>query len=289
MKRGGPQHPKTLTLAAKLEIERWGAVGIVESLCHFAMQYARRGDIGRHPDAAIAEGIGWRGEPEKLISGLVEAGFLDRCPCHRLRIHDWPHHADQALQKTRDVVTLGFLECYESHPNGYPEDSTGISVYTPVPVPVPVKVPVKGGVGGKTPTVHEALPRFVEVFNRVFSRRVTPTIALDRPFRARLRDGYAVDDLLALPILAEAQGWQDQQQRAHLQVDWLLRDGTGRYTGQDGMTRNTRNWIGDLLSRADETTVKGPLVDLVREFGLQETFKRLQVKRRVEASSAVTA
>lgn len=130
MKRGGPAHPKTLALAAILGIERWGAVGIVESLAHFAMAYSRRGDIGRHRDAAIAEGIGWRGEPARLIEALVESGFLDTCPCHRLRIHDWPHNADQATAKTKEVLTGGFLECYS---NDYPLDIRPLSDRNPLP------------------------------------------------------------------------------------------------------------------------------------------------------------
>lgn len=112
MKRGGPHHPKTLALSAALGVERCHAVGILESLWHFVSQYARRGDIGRHPDTAIAQGIGWAGSPAALTSALVETGWLDRCPCHRLRIHDWPDHADQGVQRTKEVIKGAFIECY---------------------------------------------------------------------------------------------------------------------------------------------------------------------------------
>lgn len=126
MKRGGPSHPKTLGLAKALGGERYAAVGILESLWHFTAQYARRGDIGRYEDSAIAEAIGWTGEPSKLIEALVKRGFLDRCRCHRLRVHDWPDHADQAVEKTKEVVKSGFLECYgdiNSLSEEYPKDS----------------------------------------------------------------------------------------------------------------------------------------------------------------------
>jgi len=112
MKRGTPDHPKAVDLAERLGIERWGAAGILECLWHFAAQYARRGDIGRRSDASIAKSIGWRGEPKVLIEALVAAGWLDRCPCHGLRIHDWPGHADQAVQRSGEVKAEGFLECY---------------------------------------------------------------------------------------------------------------------------------------------------------------------------------
>jgi hypothetical protein len=127
---------------------------------------------------------------------------------------------------------------------------------------------------------HPSLGRFVEIFNRVFDRQVTPTMALDKPFRKRLQEGHQVEDLLALPILADAQGFPEPDVRARLQPDWLLRDGSGHYAGADGMTRNTKNWIGDILSRADTTAVLPNLAELVNEFGLRQRFQELRVKRR---------
>lgn len=114
MKRGTPSHPKTAALAELLGLERWGAVGVLESLWHFAGQYARRGDLGRHKNLAIARGIDWRGDADKLVAALVDAGWVDECPCHRLRIHDWKDHADQAVSRTKDVLGAGFLECYSN-------------------------------------------------------------------------------------------------------------------------------------------------------------------------------
>lgn len=115
MKRGGPSHPKTDELAAILGVERWGAVGILESLFHWASTYARRGDVGRHRDAAIAKGIGWEGDPAALVAALRESGWFDVCCTeHRLRIHDWPEHADQSVHRCREVLTDGFLKCYKA-------------------------------------------------------------------------------------------------------------------------------------------------------------------------------
>jgi hypothetical protein len=114
MKRGGPAHPKTLHLAAILHLTKYEAVGVLECLFHWAGAYARRGDIGKFPDAAIADGIGWKGDPAQLVAALVESRWLTRCDCHRLRIHDWHEHADQAVKKTKDVSSRGFLECYTS-------------------------------------------------------------------------------------------------------------------------------------------------------------------------------
>ena len=57
MKRGTPDHPKTLELADRLGLERWGAVGLLECLWHFAAHYAKRGDVGRFSDEAIARAM----------------------------------------------------------------------------------------------------------------------------------------------------------------------------------------------------------------------------------------
>jgi len=110
VKRGTPQHPKTLALASFLEISRCHAIGVLEGLWHFAAAYARRGDVGRHSDGAIAAGIWWDGDAEQLVHALIAAHWLDECECHRLRVHDWPEHADQAVSRTKDVRSDGWLD-----------------------------------------------------------------------------------------------------------------------------------------------------------------------------------
>ena len=47
MKRNTLAHPKVGKLARALEVERWGAIGILESLWCWAGRYAPRGDVGR--------------------------------------------------------------------------------------------------------------------------------------------------------------------------------------------------------------------------------------------------
>ena len=113
MKRGTPRHPKTLLLAATLGIPRYAAVGLLESLWHFGQSYAQAGDVGRYSDEVIAEAVGWEGDASKLVSGLVKAGWADRCRCHRVRIHDWPAHADQTVERWLKANRKGFIKCYD--------------------------------------------------------------------------------------------------------------------------------------------------------------------------------
>ena len=99
MLRGTPDHPKTLALASFLGVHRLMAVGALETLWQWTARFAPAGDIGRWADAAIASGIHWDGEAAQLIEALVECKFLDRDQQHRLLVHDWPEHADDAVHR----------------------------------------------------------------------------------------------------------------------------------------------------------------------------------------------
>lgn len=99
MKRGTPEHPKVKRLARLLKINRAWAIGLLEALWHWAGRFAPQGDIGRHEDAEIAEGVFWEKNPRVLIEALLTAGWLEVHATHRLIIHDWHDHADDAVRK----------------------------------------------------------------------------------------------------------------------------------------------------------------------------------------------
>jgi hypothetical protein len=106
MKRGGVEHLKTVRLARALGVPHLVAVGLLESLWHFTVKHAIRGDIGRATDEEIEAGVRW---PElsaaipntkPLVPTLIACGFLDLDEQYRLLVHDWPEHADQSVKKT---------------------------------------------------------------------------------------------------------------------------------------------------------------------------------------------
>lgn len=98
MKRGTIEHPKMLELSRLLGVKRYIAVGILESLWHWAAKYTPKGDIGKYSDEAIADGIGWDSDDaQHLIQSFVESRWVDRTDQHRLVVHDWSHHADYTL------------------------------------------------------------------------------------------------------------------------------------------------------------------------------------------------
>ena len=141
MKRGTPNHPKLYELMAHLEIPRYAAVGILESLWHFAQGYAQAGDIGRHTDEAIARAVGWEGNAASLMSALAKAGWVDRCSCHRVRVHDWPQHADQQVKRYVHERT-GFAPCYANTSETLafaelPSPAVAVAVALPKPSPSP--------------------------------------------------------------------------------------------------------------------------------------------------------
>lgn len=98
MKRGTPEHPKTIRLATALSVPVAHAVGLLECLWHWAGKYARRGDIGRWPDESIASGAKWEGEAGRFINAMVSTGWIDRDEGCRLIVHDWCDHADNTVR-----------------------------------------------------------------------------------------------------------------------------------------------------------------------------------------------
>ncbi len=105
MKRGTIEHPKTLMLADALKIRHLEAVGVLESLWHWAAKYAPRGDIGRYSNAMIASGIHWHGNADRLVECLLSSqgdskyGWVEQHPVCRIIIHDWSDHADESVHK----------------------------------------------------------------------------------------------------------------------------------------------------------------------------------------------
>ncbi len=94
--RGTLHHWKTKLLAETLGIDPCYAMGVLEALWHATAELAPAGNIGRLPNLAIASQMGSRVDPDRLIAALVRSGHLDEHPEHRLMVHDWHLHSDDA-------------------------------------------------------------------------------------------------------------------------------------------------------------------------------------------------
>ena len=98
MKRGTPDHPKTLMLADALGIPIYSGVGLLEILWHWTLKYAAAGDIGRWSNAAIARALGWPSDDaDRLVDALVSCGWLDADDKVRLVVHDWADHCENSV------------------------------------------------------------------------------------------------------------------------------------------------------------------------------------------------
>ena len=96
MKKNTPNHPKVRRLGRRVGGQLI-AIGVLEALWHFVAQFAPTGDVGRYQDEDIADGVFWDDDPTTLIDALLDSGWLERNETHRLIVHDWPDHCEDAV------------------------------------------------------------------------------------------------------------------------------------------------------------------------------------------------
>lgn len=101
-------------LATNLKVPLPMAVGILEMLWQFTGDSCPEGDIGSFTDKEIAAKVGWRRSPLLLIEGLCAADsrWLDKDETHRLRVHDWPDHAEYEVCRRLLNSDKDFLPVY---------------------------------------------------------------------------------------------------------------------------------------------------------------------------------
>ncbi len=76
-------------------VDKPEAVGVLHLIWHFTMKFAwRDGDLNRFPAPVVAEAIGWKKDPEMLMRGLQQAGWIDA----DLKVHDWLDYAGKLVR-----------------------------------------------------------------------------------------------------------------------------------------------------------------------------------------------
>lgn len=90
------------------------AVGILEMLWQFTGESCPEGDIGSFTDKEIAEAVGWKKRPAVLIGALCakDSLWLDADETRRLRVHDWPEHAEYEVCRRLLRLKKDFLPVY---------------------------------------------------------------------------------------------------------------------------------------------------------------------------------
>ncbi|MCL6594044.1 MAG: HNH endonuclease, partial [Alicyclobacillus sp.] len=89
------EHPKTRRLARLLGESIPAAIGRLHLLWWWATKYAIDGDLSRYEPEDIADALMWDGDPHKLVSALIQAGFIDE----PMYIHDWDDYAGRLLEQ----------------------------------------------------------------------------------------------------------------------------------------------------------------------------------------------
>jgi hypothetical protein len=230
--RAVDDHPKLARLKCLLKCGRWQAMGCLEAMWHFAGRFTPQGNIGKYSDAEIEAWVEWDGEPGQMVYALRESGWLDESAEHRILVHDWHEHADDATRLALKRKKIGFLTL-KGAIVGTPTDNRPDLVPTAsgLPVPVPEPEPEKLELPLSSPSAPADGPVRPEDFANAWNQRRGQLPKVDkftdgrkRKVIARIRAGLTIDRFIeavencrAKPFLAgdNDRGWVAT-------FDWLV-------------------------------------------------------------------
>jgi len=92
------RHPKMKRFARLLSISWPEAVGYLHYLWWWALDFAQDGDLSQYEAGDIADAVHWKGDSEKFVNALLDAGFLDMSSEGNWEIHDWYDYAGKLLE-----------------------------------------------------------------------------------------------------------------------------------------------------------------------------------------------
>jgi hypothetical protein len=228
--RAVPEHPKFARLKRTLGIPKWGALGVLETLWHFTGKFTPHGNLGKYSDAEIEAWLEWDGESGALISTLVTCGWVDADAEHRLVVHDWHQHADDATKlavkrSNRNFVTAKSRHCGdadegmdakrrlpepesdpEPEPDAEPEPEPNGLALTALELPIPgcfLTIPLNDR--SEFAITEEKVREWEELYAAINVRaeiRAYKGWALNNPMKRKTRRG----------ILASINGWLARKQ-----------------------------------------------------------------------------
>lgn len=91
-------HPKTRKLAHILGISKPAAIGHLQCLWWWTLDYAEDGDLSRFDMIDIALGAEWEGDPDTFFDAMTKAGFIDMTP-DSCEVHDWEDYAGTLIRR----------------------------------------------------------------------------------------------------------------------------------------------------------------------------------------------
>jgi hypothetical protein len=101
------RHPKTKRLARLLSISLPCAVGHLQFLWWWAMDYAQDGHLAKFDAYDIADAAGWEGDAEAFLEALIScgigggAGFVERDEYGAIWLHDWQDYGGKLFAERK--------------------------------------------------------------------------------------------------------------------------------------------------------------------------------------------
>ena len=93
-------HPKLKKLCRVLNISQPAAVGHLQYLWWWAVDYCDNGDLTRFDPLDIAIAAMWEGDPDEFLDALIHCGWVDRA-LDVMFIHDWQEYIGRLLDRRR--------------------------------------------------------------------------------------------------------------------------------------------------------------------------------------------
>jgi hypothetical protein len=115
-------HPKLKKLCRVLTISQPQAVGHLQFLWWWSLDYCDDGDLSRFDALDIAIGAMWDGDPTEFLNALVLCGWIDFD--HDVRtIHDWDEYIGRLLERRRkDAERKRTARGVHGTSSGHPDD-----------------------------------------------------------------------------------------------------------------------------------------------------------------------
>ena len=235
MKREAMGNTKMKKLCRRLGIKQYIAVGILESLWHLTAREAPQGNIGKLTDEDIALALDYDDAPETLIAALKDSRWLDPSATHRLVVHDWHEHADDAVKKRLRRCRKPFFtasgELWPDMSGHVPPSAADGSLPEPEPEPGPEPEPAPEPEEKTSPGRSKAAPE---------SRTLPPEeVAGTLPL---------IDGTIYQVSKAQVKEWSeaypavDVRQQLREMKQWLVANGVNRKT-RSGIQRFIVKWL----------------------------------------------
>lgn len=207
MKLEALDHPKTLDLASRLDVELPTAIGYLELLWAFTGKKAPQGNIGKWPDGAIARACYWMGTPSIFIEALRASGFVDHHGEHRIVVHDWQEHAPRWVKLKLQNLELSFIE------------ATGPTCEHPVTPPIepPITAPIESPPKGSEEKPREGKPGERASAPDTRATRLPDDFTLSQE-RRQMAETEGVDPLRTFASFCDY--WRSKGGSAARKTDW---------------------------------------------------------------------